>query len=252
MSAIEKRDQRKRKARAVLGSAAGFVGFNAGVAAGVVVGLVKRDRSAGTRVGVPMACRNMLKLAGVRLRIVGEENMWRARPAIFISNHQSSLDIPVVGALLQRNFTGVAKRAARFDPRSMLAGVLLDPAFINRNDPAQSRREMAKLIERIHAGTSVMIWPEGTRMPAAEPGRFKKGALHLAIQAGVPIVPIVVRNTGELMASGAKVTYPGTVDVAVLDPVPTDGWTVDELDQRAAELRELYVRTLSSWPTEQA
>lgn len=242
--------KRKRapKARAVLGSAAGFVGFNAGLATGAFISLVKRDRRAGVNVGVPMACRNMLRMTGVHLNVVGEENMWKARPAIFIANHQSSLDIPVVGALLQRDFTGVAKRSARWDPRSAMAGLLLDPVFINRADSAQSRAELDSLITRINSGTSVMIWPEGTRVSGSELGKFKKGALHMAIQAGVPMVPIVLRNTGELMRAGGKLVNPGTVDVAVLEPVSTKGWTVEQLGERADELRELFAQTLKNWP----
>jgi putative phosphoserine phosphatase/1-acylglycerol-3-phosphate O-acyltransferase len=71
----------------------------------------------------------------------------------------------------------------------------------------------------------------------------------MAMAAGVPVVPIVIRNAGSVLPRGAFVIKPGTVDVAVLAPIPTDGWTVDDLDARIAEVRQRFVDTLASWPT---
>jgi putative phosphoserine phosphatase/1-acylglycerol-3-phosphate O-acyltransferase len=85
-------------------------------------------------------------------------------------------------------------------------------------------------------------------MPTPSLGRFKKGAFHIARQAGVPIVPIVLRNTGELAWRRSLIVNPGTVDVAVLDPVPTGDWTADQLDERVAEVRRRFVDTLEQWP----
>lgn len=240
--------RRKGRVRAILGTLAGFFAFNGGLIVGALVGLLRWNRRAGVGVGAPMACRGMLKMAGVKLKVVGRENMWAARPAIFVSNHQSSLDIAIVGVLLERDFTGVAKRSAKFDPRSMIAGMLIDPVFIDRANSVAAIGKLSALNDRIAQGISIMIWPEGTRSYGAEPGPFKKGAVHMAIQAGVPIVPIVLRNAGDRMEPGGKLVFPGTVDVAVLDPIPTDDWTAKEVGIRTKELRELFVRTLADWP----
>ncbi|UUZ60065.1 1-acylglycerol-3-phosphate O-acyltransferase [Nocardioides sp. B-3] len=229
--------------RSVLGTAAAAGGLNAGPVAGAVLGAVRRDKRAGTNVGIPLACDSALALAGVKLNITGEENARKARPAIFIGNHRSSLDPVIMGALLRRDFTGVAKAEARFDPRMLAGSLFLDPVFIDRSNSGQSQGALDKLTERIRSGTSIMIFPEGTRMPTPEPGPFKKGAFHMAMQAGVPIVPVVIRNAGELLAPRATVVRQGTVDVCVLDPIDTSDWTVDNLNTIVADVRQLFVDT---------
>ena len=239
----------RRGVRSVLGTAAAAGGLNAGLIAGAVLGAVRRDRRAGTNVGIPLACDSALALAGVKLNIVGEENVWKARPAIFIGNHQSSLDPVIMGSLLRRDFTGISKAEARFDPRMLAASLFLDPVFIDRSNSGQSREALDKLTERIRSGTSIMIFPEGTRMPTPEPGPFKKGAFHMAMQAGVPIVPVVLRNAGQLLAPHATVVRPGTVDVCVLEPIDTADWNPEDLNTIVPEVRQRFVDTLEKWPS---
>jgi len=70
------------------------------------------------------------------------------------------------------------------------------------------------------------------------------------MQAGVPIVPVVLRNTGELMWRGAQLIRPGTVEVMVLPPIDTSAWTADEIGARAEEVRQMYVTALADWPLE--
>jgi putative phosphoserine phosphatase/1-acylglycerol-3-phosphate O-acyltransferase len=79
-------------------------------------------------------------------------------------------------------------------------------------------------------------------------GRFKKGPFHIAMQAGVPVVPVVLRNTGELMWRGAQLIRPGTVEVMVLPPVDTSDWSPDEIGDRAEEVRQMYISALADWP----
>ena len=179
--------------------------------------------------------------------MTGAENLDKTRPALFLSNHQSTLDALVLAALLRHDFTAVTKNEARFDPRMMLIGALLDPVWIDRSRPAAARASLDRAVRRLRDGTSLVVMPEGTRMPTPRPGRFKKGAFHLAMHAGVPIVPIVLRNTGELAWRRSLVVNPGTVDVAVLDPISTGGWTADCLDERIAEVRGAFVDTLENW-----
>ena len=163
-------------------------------------------------------------------------------PAIFVANHQSSLDIPVLGRLLERDFTIVAKKEARWDPRAVVGSVVIDPAYIDRSDSASARATLDGVVERIRGGTSLMIFPEGTRSATPVLGPFRKGSFHLAAQAGVPFVPVVLRNTGELMRRGSLVLNPGVVDVCVLEP-ETD-WEVDRMGERIAALHAKFEATL--------
>jgi putative phosphoserine phosphatase/1-acylglycerol-3-phosphate O-acyltransferase len=181
---------------------------------------------------------------------VGEQNLWSHRPAVFIFNHQSSIDLPVVASLLRRDVTGVAKKEAARDPRFALLGYLADVAYVDRGKTAQAKEALAPVVERLRDGVSIALAPEGTRSPTPRLGHFKKGAFHMAMQGGVPIVPIVIRNAGDVMWRNSPLIRPGTVDVAVLEPIPTDGWTAGQLDDRVAEVRQLFLDTLERWPGE--
>jgi putative phosphoserine phosphatase/1-acylglycerol-3-phosphate O-acyltransferase len=242
------REPRSPGLRAYLGTVGGLLGVNAGLATGVGWGLLTGDRRLGINAGIGLSADLALALAGVKLQVVGAENLEKARPAVFVANHQSTLDVLVLGALLRHDFTAVAKKEARLDPRMAVIGAVLDPAWIDRSDLAKAKESLDGAARRLRDGTSILILPEGTRMPTPALGRFKKGAFHLARQAGVPIVPIVLRNTGELAWRRSLVVNPGTVEVAVLDPIPAGEWTADDLDERIAEVRRRFADTLENWP----
>ena len=182
------------------------------------------------------------------LKVTGEQNLWSDRPAVLMFNHQSSLDMLVLGDLLRRDFTGVAKKELARDPRFAPIGWLADIAYIDRGNTQKAKQALQPAVSKLRHGNSIAIAPEGTRSPTPKPGPFKKGGFHIAIQAGVPIVPVVIRNTGELMWRNSFWLHPGTVDFAVLEPVPTSGWTADDLDDHIAYVRQRFIDTLDNWP----
>ncbi len=226
-------DERGAGVRSVVGTAAAAAGINLSLAAGAVAGLV-RGRRAGANLAGRFAFDVALSLAGVHLEVVGRENLWAARPAVFVFNHQSNLDPIVAGALIRRDFTSTGKKEARSDPMAALAGYVLDAVFLDRENPERAKEQMGEAVERLRDGVSVMVAPEGTRSRTALPGPFKHGAFWVAREAGVPIVPIVLRNSGELMPRGSSFIRPGTLYVRVLDPIPTESWD-DRDPARAAE-----------------
>ena len=227
----------------VIRTGAAIAGLSGAVAAGVGVGLLTRSRRSAANIAIGSGTEAALALAGVRLNVEGEENLWSDRPAVFVFNHQSSLDALVVGSLVRRDVTAVAKKEAARDPRFAPIGLLTDVAYIDRGNSAKARSALEPVVEKIRNGISLAIAPEGTRTPTPRLARFKKGAFHIAMQAGVPIVPIVIRNAGELMWRGSSLIRAGTVDVVVLPPVPTDGWSADDLDQRIEFIRQAYTDT---------
>ncbi len=97
-------------------------------------------------------------------------------------------------------------------------------------------------------GISLAMAPEGTRSPTPRLGPFKKGAFHIAMQAGVPIVPVVIRNAGEIMWRGAQTLRGGTVQGAVLPPVDTSSWGPEDAGKYAEEVRGRFLDTLAAWP----
>ncbi|MFC9360666.1 HAD-IB family hydrolase [Rhodococcus sp. NPDC057014] len=217
------------------------IGALMGAAAfGVSAGLLTQNRQTGANLVGSFGPDLALAICGINVRIKGRENAWSARPAVFMFNHQSSLDLLVIGSVIRRDVTGVAKKEAARDPRFIPVGALLDVAYIDRSDSTKARAALRPAVDKLQSGVSIAIAPEGTRSPSPRLGKFKKGGFHLAMQAGVPIVPIVIHNAGERMWRNSLVAHPGTVDVDVLAPVPTDGWDLADLDRHVDEVRTLF------------
>jgi HAD superfamily hydrolase (TIGR01490 family) len=227
---------------------AAYAGMATGFSTGVGLALLNRSRRSGAELGMAMGSELALAFAGVRLDVQGAEHLWSQRPAVYIINHQSPIDPFVVGKILRGEFAGVVKKQVANIP---VAGQFLrfaNAAFIDRGNTAQAKAVLQPAVDRLKAGISLAIAPEGTRSHTPRLGRFKKGAFHVAMQAGVPIVPIVIRNAGELMSRNAMTMRSGTIDVVVHPPIPVDGWKVEELDERIAEVRQLFLDTLEHWP----
>jgi putative phosphoserine phosphatase/1-acylglycerol-3-phosphate O-acyltransferase len=233
----------------VVRTGAALAGLGAAGGVGIAVGLATGDRQRGANVAASLGPDVALALAGVRLNVMGDEHLWSDRPAVFIFNHQSSIDVAVIGALVRRDLTGVAKVEAARDPRFAPIGYVTDVVYVDRSNSTQARAALEPAVERLKGGTSIAIAPEGTRSPTPRLGRFKKGAFHLAMQAQVPIVPIVIRNAGDVMWRGSFVIRPGTIDVEVLKPISTRAWKASELDERVAGVRELFAETIEAWRT---
>jgi len=233
----------------IVRSGAALSMFAGSFAAAGLLGLVNRSRSLGANVASTVSAELALAAAGVRVRVVGEENAWSARPAVFTFNHQSQLDPFVLSTVLRKDFSGVAKKSLERDPIFGPVGFLTQVVYIDRADSAKARSGLEGAVEALKEGKSIAIAPEGTRSPTPRLLPFKKGPFHLAMQAGVPMVPVVMRNCGEIMSAHSMVVHSGIVDVAVLEPIPTDDWTRENLDEQVAKVRQSYIDTLSDWPS---
>jgi putative phosphoserine phosphatase/1-acylglycerol-3-phosphate O-acyltransferase len=117
--------------------------------------------------------------------------------------------------------------------------------FVDRGDRAQAILAMQPAIEATRRGFSILVAPEGTRSGSKKLGRFKKGAFHMAMAAGVPIVPIVLRNASDALPRDGIMIHPATVEVVVHPPIPTHDWMREDLDARIAEIQRLFEETLA-------
>lgn len=228
-------------------AALGALGF--GVAAGATTALLNADRSTGAAVAATVSSELSLAVAGVKLNVIGEEYLWSNRPAVFLFNHQSQLDMVLVAALLRRDFTAVAKKQLEHDPIFAPMGYLADVAYIDRANRDKALEALEPVVEALKNGRSIAIAPEGTRSPTPRLLPFKKGPFHMAMQAGVPVVPIVMRNAGDIMRPHSLVISNGTVDIAVLKPISTKSWTAKNIGKKVEGVRDLYVKTFAHWPT---
>lgn len=233
----------------VVRSVAAYTGVVAGLAAGLGLGLINRDRRTAVEVTASVGSELALAAAGVSMKVWGPENLWAARPAVFIFNHQSQLDVIIMAALLRSDFTGVAKKELKTDPMFAPLGWLADVAFVDRANTEEAKKALAPAVDALREGRSLAMAPEGTRSATPKLGRFKKGAFHVAMQAGVPIVPVVIRNAGELMPAHGLLISSGVLDVAVLPPVSTQDWRPDQVGHEVERVREMYLETLANWPS---
>lgn len=218
-------------------------------AAGMALGAVTGDKRRGVDLATSVFGQVASALTDVNVEIIGEQHLWQQRPAVFLINHQSSLvDLIVTATLLRGGATAVAKQEAASIPVIGRMLELANFAFIDRSDAVQAHESMRQALDRLRDGTSIVIAPEGTRSYTPKVGEFKKGAFHLAMQAGVPLVPIVIRNAGELMWRNGRTMHAGAVEVKVHEPVDTTGWTKRDLDTAVERIHDLYVETLDNWP----
>lgn len=189
---------------------------------------------------------NALDLAGVRLEVKNEKYLWEHRPAIFVMNHQSMLDGYIAPALVKRDYFMMGKIEAGELP--VLGQMLKDAGFIlfDRTDRAAAIAACDEAAERIRGGYSLCIAPEGTRSYSKRLEPFKKGAFHIALQTGAPIVPIVVKNATELWPRGQNFVRPGTLHIEILKPVSTRNWTRETLDQHLDDLHRRYLKAMDT------
>jgi putative phosphoserine phosphatase/1-acylglycerol-3-phosphate O-acyltransferase len=212
--------------------------------AGLAAGIVNRSRREGINMVASMWGDLAASLAGVDLRVEGEEHLWSHRPAVFIFNHQSGIDALLMVKLLRRDMTGVGKQEVRWNP---IFGPLFRAAglvFIDRSDTAKAIEALKPAAEALRQGLSLVIAPEGTRSPTPRLGRFKKGAFHIAMQSGVPIVPVVFRNALDALPKYALVVRPATIEAVVLPPVDTGEWKRENLDAEIEAIRNRYLEVL--------
>ena len=219
------------------------------VAVGAAMGIVKRDKT----VVMPMVATRWIDftflLNGVKLNVTGRENLWAERPAVFIFNHRNNFDAFIVARLVEQKFTGVAKKEMANNPITIALGKLADVAFVDRADSTSAVASLKGVQEAARKGLSILIAPEGSRMDLTDDvGPFKKGAFRMAMAAGIPIVPIVIRNAESIAATKGNSLHPGIVDVTVLPPISVADWTRQDLDQRIEGVRELFRETLQHWP----
>lgn len=212
--------------------------------AGLGVGLLNRSRRDGLNLAASLWGDLTTALSGIDLRVEGEEHLWSHRPAVFLFNHQSELDAPLMMRLVRRDVTGIAKREMLTNP---LFGPILWGAgvvFVDRDHTARAIEALKPAVEALRGGRSIVIAPERTRQATPHLGPFEKGAFHLAMQAGVPIVPVVFRNVLDALPKHAWIIHPATVEAVVLPPVDTRGWTPATLDAEIEAIRARYVEVL--------
>lgn len=184
------------------------------------------------------------RAAGLDVVVDGESHLWSDRPCVFVFNHQSAIEPILLCKILRKDFVGIGKAELKnsvFRPLFDYAGAV----YIERFDKDKALAALAPVVETLKSGTCIIMAPEGTRSSTPYPGPFKKGAFHIARQAGVPIVPIVFHNSLDALPKKGRVVHPADVKVTVLPPF----WVQDgAVGPQAESLRDQYLITLGYPP----
>lgn len=211
--------------------AIGIVAF--GVPA-LAAALVDRSGDSTHRIVAAWA-RLCLRSVGVRVEREGVEHL-PPGPVVLAANHASGVDIPILYASLPASFRFVHKRSLFLLP--IVGQILLFGGHIgiDRSRAFRARRSLERAARRVRGGTSVLVFPEGTRSRDGSVGAFKRGSFKLAIEAGVPVVPVSLSGVRRIIPAGALSLRPGCVRVVVHAPVRTEGRSPAEAEALAAQV----------------
>jgi 1-acyl-sn-glycerol-3-phosphate acyltransferase len=195
-------------------------------------------------VGV-FGAKTALFLAGVRICVLGREKIPVATAVVFMPNHQSNCDPPAVAAILPPVLVMAKKEFFRVP---LLGTGMRMRGFIpvDRSNREKAFAAVEQAVGALKRGNSFLVFPEGTRSRSGRLQPFKKGVFVMAIEAGVPIVPISVSGASRVMRPGDFRIYPGPVRITIHSPVSTTGCSIADRSKIAARVREAVMEGLSA------
>src|SRR6478609_2611003 len=163
-----------------------------------------------------------LKLSGVSVKVTGLERLDPKQTYVFVSNHRSYLDTATLFIYTGRRNGLLAKKELLKVPILGVGMGFVNIMAIDRSNRESAIRTTEAAAQRIKSGVSFAVFVEGTRAKPGELLPFKKGAFYMARQAGVPVVPIAIKNSDVLMGKGTGEARSGTLEVIILPPLSTD------------------------------
>jgi 1-acyl-sn-glycerol-3-phosphate acyltransferase len=182
--------------------------------------------------------RIISRLVGMRVELRGGENLKDGQPYILAANHQSQFDIFALQGYLNISFRWLAKKEL-FDIPIFGYGMRQAGHIpVDRSRGRQALKSLYAAAERIAAGASVIIFPEGTRSPDGKLREFKSGGMVLAIKSGVPIVPVAICGTHEVMPKGKLLARPGRVTITIGKPIEISGFKMAQKQELAERLHD--------------
>lgn len=183
------------------------------------------------------------RLAGMRVHVKGVENIPRG-VCVFAANHTSNADVPAIVGAVPRCLA-IFTRKSLFDiPIAGLAFRLAKFVPVDRGNREASLASVNLAIQYIKTGSSFLIYPEGTRSPDGRLQRFKKGAFVMAIEAGVPIVPVACSGAHRIMKKKSLAIHAGEVTVRFMAPIDAATYTVDQRDDLARRVHDAIAAEL--------
>lgn len=190
--------------------------------------------------------RSICAFSGVSVSVSGTENLDPQKPYIFAANHQSQFDIFALQGFLGVDFRWLAKKelfqVPIWGPAMRRAGYIP----VDRSHGRQALKSLDEAAQKIAAGTSVIIFPEGTRTRDGKMQDFKAGAMILAIKSGVEIVPVAIQGTYDILPKGKLLMNPGNVSIRAGKPIATKDYTTKDKHKLAKILQDEVTQLLGS------
>lgn len=184
----------------------------------------------------------LLWVARSKLRVYGQENVDPDRPTVYVANHQSAFDIPVLVMAVPTNFRYVAKSQLRWVPVLGWFLWIAGHVFVDRGNRQKAISSLDNAAARIRRGTSIMIYPEGTRSPDGRILPFKKGPFALALKAGVAVVPITIEGTARLMPKNSwKINLGQDIRVRIGKPINASQYGPNERERLMRDVRNVII-----------
>lgn len=185
-----------------------------------------------------------LSMNGSSIKVSGVENVPQTGGLLFVANHQSNFDIPILVGHVPRDKGFIAKLELLKVPSFGRWMKYIGCIFIDRNDARQSLNTINEAAERIKAGHSLVIFPEGTRSADGAVGVFKAGSLRLAMKSGVPIVPVSISGSKEIMPKGSSIIKSASVEVIIAPPLMPEEFEGMDSRQIAEKVRNIIVSNM--------
>ena len=195
---------------------------------------------------IPRWSRGILKVTGVTLTVEGLENIPKNTPCVFVGNHRSYYDIPLLLASLDKPHGILAKEELEKIPLLNRWMKLLGCVFVQRDDLRASVRALNDATAIVESGRSFVIFPEGTRYKGEEGGvgEFKSGAFRIAVKTGAPVVPVAMTGARALFENNGNRCHPGRVHICILPPIQTAGMSKAEQKQLPEAVRQTILAQL--------
>lgn len=218
----------------------GFIGLHTLVFCALALPLMLFDRTGRIihrLIAVPWA-RIIVWVSGVRVDVLGMENLDARVPRIYLTNHQSFFDIFTLLASLPVDFKFLLKQELMRIP---VLGFTMKRAryiAIDRSNPRKAVQSMNEAAERIKAGASVVVFPEGTRSEDGRLQPFKRGGFLLALKAGCDVVPVTIEGSNRVAPKGSLRIRPGRITVTIGKPIPLAGYSKKNADELMARAHE--------------
>jgi len=171
--------------------------------------------------------KSILFVSGIKVEVEGLTNIDPSKSYVYMSNHRSNFDIPVLLGCLPIQFRWLAKAELFKIPIFGRAMSGAGYVKIDRSNRVSAFKSIDQVAAKMKNGVSVMIFPEGTRSEDGDVKPFKKGGFVMAVDTGAPIVPVILRGTRSIMAKGSWRINPGDVTLSIEKPIDTTGYTRD-------------------------